>query len=511
MDFFELIADKRKGKQYSAALFLAAAFFTIFSFIIFSTDNVLAVKNLYEINYECPEGCVEGYNATWYINITNYGSDDLYFVGIKLINSISAETILENQEAEAALSNPDAIDSGKLLPIKVQPYETYMVVDQASLPAPNIGNNLSYRFCIKRGTPTHAWNIADPTSEFCFPKNYTIEMKGCNVDDDCRSVEHCLDSTCTALECKDCQYIENHSCFDYECCESFQCNLTQECVNNTCYNLECLNNTFLANHSCSEKPCIEGEIIVDYMCMEVNCSPDEYILNYSCTMLNCTPYEGIFNHSCYALNCSKNEGIIDHECVPISVCADDETIIDYQCKKLDCGPLRKAENHQCPINSVNFIQIMLLLILILLLFSDYGKFKHQHKKKLVRKLLSKSRVRKYIEAKKPDRKNAEEEEERGGKEGPDKGGSGGKERSDERDKEGEDSDKKDGGKEGKKEEAHEDGKGEESEEGKKEEPGKDGKADKGGAEESKTADGEEEKKEEKKDDNKEEPGKGEKK
>ncbi len=66
------------------------------------------------------------------------------------------------------------------------------------------------------------------------PSNAVIEQYECLNNSDCNVSAICINRSCVALTCQECQYIQNHSCSSYECCKDIDCNDGYICKDNKC-------------------------------------------------------------------------------------------------------------------------------------------------------------------------------------------------------------------------------------------------------------------------------------
>ncbi len=146
------------------------------------------------------------------------------------------------------------------------------------------------------------------------------EAAACTISRDCFDDEYCQESLCEKLDCEECQYMANHTCFNYGCCLDEECGLKERCT--------------------------------EHACIELNCSREEGILNRSCAKLECAFDEKVEEHACVKLECAEGESAVDHACLKLE-CKEDEFISGHACVKLDCGWLKKAANHGC-INYFNY-------------------------------------------------------------------------------------------------------------------------------------------------------------
>ena len=380
------------NKLFSLVLIIVIS---LILFLIYSSFVLAA--NFYEISHNCPEGCVKNKPIAYSINITNLGEDDIYLLYMRLRDNINLQTIAE-------FGMKDAVDTSDMTEI---PHGmTHLFEFQGTLLAPNQGSNLTYQLCMIQRVPFEIWTTRGDNIEYCYKTNYTIPMLGCILDTDCDDEKYCLGTSCTLLNCTECQYIEEHQCIDYECCNNIDCALYEVCTENNCELLNCDSTTnqtnetminaslkqYVINHICSPEPCADDEIIVDYVCVKADCKEDEILSDYECKKLDCPYDEGFFNHTCIKLDCKETEAIVNNKCVPLE-CADDEAVITDTCEKLDCRLFQKAESHKCLVNTTLLIEVIFLAIIVSLCILDIKRYSGKHRKKLVSMLLKKAKQR----------------------------------------------------------------------------------------------------------------------
>jgi len=93
----------------------------------------------------------------------------------------------------------------------------------------------------------------------------------CLYTDECEDDEICSDSACQKVFCHECQYIENHRCYDYGCCTSNDCRNTQFCSKNECVDLLCSEGYKAKDHLCVETP--EEVIVINVTEAEIGEEP----------------------------------------------------------------------------------------------------------------------------------------------------------------------------------------------------------------------------------------------
>ena len=95
---------------------------------------------------------------------------------------------------------------------------------------------------------------------------------GCRWDSDCNDNELCnSDGECEALECGECEYIENHECVGYDCCFDNDCSDDEECYNNECVKI--------------------GDVVIEFSYEIIDCNKGLYDIKLS--FINVETNEGI--------------------------------------------------------------------------------------------------------------------------------------------------------------------------------------------------------------------------
>lgn len=117
----------------------------------------------------------------------------------------------------------------------------------------------------------------DPICGECeFLENHVCVAYECCDNSACANTQKCDDNKCVDLRCGDCEYAEDHSCASYVCCEDKHCQSNQACRDNTCVPV-CEDGTFYGE--CSPlKPyyCNNGELQAN--CEECGCYGDNTCL-----------------------------------------------------------------------------------------------------------------------------------------------------------------------------------------------------------------------------------------
>ena len=119
-------------------------------------------------------------------------------------------------------------------------------------------------------------------------------------------LENCTNDSCIQALCGDCHYVENETCYEYECCNNSVCG--------------------------------ENETCQDHVCGELVCGDCQYIENQTCLNYTCCS-----NSDCYDSNASttdrcKNQGTLDSECEHL----------DYNCLvNADCNDDNHSTKDRC--------------------------------------------------------------------------------------------------------------------------------------------------------------------
>lgn len=201
----------------------------------------------------------------------------------------------------------------------------------------NVGNN-QVKFLI---------STEDIGNRYVYYVDYELY---CESNSDCNSEQSCKNNKCVQLDCGTCQYIEEHKCKSYDCCQNEDCGNAQYCKNHECIDVKCEFNQHAENHICVWN-CVEN----------INCNINEICTNHSCYELKCLDNEGFSNHTCKLLECKEEEYIENHECKLLS-CKEDETPLNHKCSKLNCSFLKKPLNHQCIFNNNWFFSLLFIII-----------------------------------------------------------------------------------------------------------------------------------------------------
>ncbi|MCP3686332.1 MAG: hypothetical protein GY861_27120 [bacterium] len=322
--------------------------------------------SFYTINYSCDGDCIEGADVSWEINMSNQGSRDIRVYSLEIIDSLT--------EIQLAFYNGSEI--------KVSPEKHVDVSLNGTIPEANNGTDLMYQLCMVTEVPEGVRMLSDvffgTESRYCYRSHY-MPAPGCTRGGHCKTIEACLNYSCTKLRCNSCQFISDHSCVNYECCEDEECMENQMCINatNECVALECKEDEYILNHSCSRLVCGNDEIIRNHKCEKLNCSEDESASGHECIKLDCGEHEYIKHNACWSLECEADEHAVNHSCEKLN-CSEDEQILDHACADLNCWFFQDAEDHKC-VNVAGIVQksiyeivaLVAILIVVLLIFIKY--------------------------------------------------------------------------------------------------------------------------------------------
>ncbi len=329
----------------------------------------------YNITYNCLyDTCISGQNATWHVTLLNAGTQEIEFIRIGLFDSI-------NKSLFAFLDipfYPNSDKRGNLITVGAN--KKVLVNITGKLPKASYGNNLLIYYPCFTATITDSYIIAQENkyeTTHCYYVNETMLVYECISNDNCRKEEFCNFNSCVKLNCKNCQYIQDHRCRDYECCSSGQCEFNETCLNNTCQNLACNFDEYIYNNSCNALSCAFDEFIFNKTCIKINCDLNEFAFNHTCRELNCSDSEYFANHTCKMMDCKQEEYAKNHACIKLN-CLNNESIFNHTCKPLNCSFFQDITNHSCISNKkVIFklsLEIAAIIMIVLFFVIDFKKF-----------------------------------------------------------------------------------------------------------------------------------------
>ncbi|MEW5896206.1 MAG: hypothetical protein AB1668_00805 [Nanoarchaeota archaeon] len=139
----------------------------------------------------------------------------------------------------------------------------------------------------------------------CRQKRYNLyksaqctEAMACTIDKDCLADEYCEKGVCEKLDCGECQYIDEHQCFNYTCCLNEDCALEEQCLNHSCVRFQCAEEEFVSEHACQKLECAFDESVFNHTCVKLECLDEEEAVNHICMALSCGRFEKPFQHKC---------------------------------------------------------------------------------------------------------------------------------------------------------------------------------------------------------------------
>ena len=147
----------------------------------------------------------------------------------------------------------------------------------------------------------------------------------CCEDVGCLGEQICLNHRCNDPECSECQYLQNHSCVNFECCENNDCKNNEICIENQCTPFNCGECQYIVNHQCKDYSCsndsdcssemiCENHQCVNYQCVEdSDCNYGKECFNNRCMNLICDWCEYVENHTCVNYECCKDSDCDDGE------------------------------------------------------------------------------------------------------------------------------------------------------------------------------------------------------
>jgi hypothetical protein len=336
----------------------------------------------YKISPICKNNtCVQGQNATFTVEIANFGDNRVEYTNIKLFDVLNKSTF-------ASIEYPyEPFKDYRGDPLLVAQLKSVKINITAILPKANFDDVLIYQPCFTTVVREDYIIARDNkyVSQICYHVNETLQVIDCVEGSHCNDDEFCKDNWCTKLKCKSCQYIINNTCMNYQCCSNGNCNFDQKCLNNTCVDLSCKYNEYIFNSTCKLLNCPFNQHIVNQKCQNLECNFDEYAFNNSCRKLNCESNEYTINHSCRKLKCKADESASDHQCKKLN-CKANEYIENNACIPLKCSFFQDISGHTCINNNPLIIKLILELLLLAVITAfmifDYSKFKDSKESKL---------------------------------------------------------------------------------------------------------------------------------
>ena len=312
------------------------------------STSAYVVENL---TYSCTNGhCITGdpFNLTvgFY---KKAGKDDMELTSFYLNDNVTGATFVHyNETFQVHPKRPFEIEIGSIVPL------------------PNRGRYFLFYPCVDIRVKRIDWELITANSNeardlmtqdnarikqrvyiYCYDnKTFSVPITNCFENTDCPEDQFCDSDFCAQRVCRPCQYLFNHTCHWYECCQTTECARDEVCTNHTCTKLTCGLTAIIGLHECKELNCTDDEDIINSTCQKLNCSEDEYPLNHECVQLACRENEYIDDRACKLLTCALDEVARNHTCQQIS-CADDATATNHKCVQLNCAFYQGAFNHSC--------------------------------------------------------------------------------------------------------------------------------------------------------------------
>lgn len=337
--------------------------------LIFVKSVVSAEYSFYDVNYSCENvNCVEGDKITWEVTVRNRGFEKMEIIGVE-VHDWYDEAIVSFYNVSFF---PLVDYRGDI--IEIWPKQEAIVRINDYVPEANTPSGFYYYLCFDNAVRTPRIVVGDVYNlKYCYSdQQFFLPIVDCVYSTSCKSDEYCGVNTCKKLKCGECQFISNHKCVEYPCCESEDCALNHECVNHVCEKLDCAENEYLTNHSCRDLNCSESQGYFNHKCINLNCQEDEFVFEHNCVGLNCSEGEFIRDHNCVSLNCSEDEFLFNKSCNQLN-CRYNEGYFNHSCATLRCGWYQKVLNHNCVNDKIlitklgveSFIVIMIILLIVL--------------------------------------------------------------------------------------------------------------------------------------------------
>jgi hypothetical protein len=163
---------------------------------------------------------------------------------------------------------------------------------------------------------------AECVNNECFAYEPAVELD-CTADSDCLSDEICSDNACEELECNSCEYIDNHDCKEYLCCDDDDCDDGDSDTVDSCQQTEdgdsyCLSSEYEDEEECTrDSDCDNGYECESNECVEEpECTSDsDCDTGYECNNDECEEIvddlECTINSDCdQGYECSSEECVV---------------------------------------------------------------------------------------------------------------------------------------------------------------------------------------------------------
>lgn len=354
-------------------------FLLIVIFFLCASVSVAQSAYFFRVGHECEQDvCIEGQKMVWMMNITNDGHQITEYTGVEFL-SRDNDTYLGGAEYTFF---PQSEERGTR--IVVRPGQTKTTAVEGVVPAANSKDGTYFYPCLtvvinsqyqvaKGGVYTNRFCYDDV--EFLVPTFQCVSHSHCSHDYYCSSR-----GTCQQLNCGECEYISNHKCEAYDCCQDDHCAFDAKCENNVCNQLGCTLEQYIFNRTCINLACGPDEVIMNRSCKKLDCEDDEYGVNHTCQPLVCEEYEFIKEHDCKPLKCLETEHAVNHTCQPLR-CMQAERIINNKCIPLDCRFFQNPLNHRC-VNDMSLIikfiiELLIVIGILAFVYLDIRAYRHK--------------------------------------------------------------------------------------------------------------------------------------
>ncbi|MBS3109041.1 hypothetical protein J4227_00740 [Candidatus Woesearchaeota archaeon] len=293
-------------------------FFFSLSFFLLAI-GMQPTSALYETRLQCPGSvCIE--NGEVDISLLLYHTNlSVWYTKVDYVDIIYNTTIASAKDLNlivTPISNASLSLQGKLPPapsgfaLQIVPCFTFYLLDAEEKA---IGNE--------------TWTCGKYPYSLQIFKESLVE---CFNTSGCRENEICTKGKCEMLSCGLCEYVDNHGCLPYGCCDSRECELDSICADHECQKLECASSQRIFNRTCIDLNCQYDEVAMNHECMPLECAEDENPTEHACVKITCGPNEYAENGQCYQVQCAPNQEMTSDGCA-----------------LLECGPLAKMTDTGC--------------------------------------------------------------------------------------------------------------------------------------------------------------------
>jgi hypothetical protein len=178
--------------------------------------------------------------------------------------------------------------------------------------------------------------------------NGAIEMgetaETCCIDAGCLGDQTCDGNICLDPICGECQYIDMHSCINYECCNKSACPDSKICENNVCIDIPCGECAYAVNYTCvnyeccNDTDCNSTQVCTDNKCIiPQECGECGYLENETCESYVCCEDEYCDDSNPTTSDICLNPGTMNASCTNIEKqsCQTDEECDDGNASTID--------------------------------------------------------------------------------------------------------------------------------------------------------------------------------